>query len=377
MTAGLGMAVNSGRGGQGLPLGAALATVALAAGALAAALVLTNSLSTLLDSPERYGAPWTYSFGGLSADGGEEAAAEFLAASDGVAAAAGIVGADVEINGRTYWAQAFQPVPDVEETIRPVITSGREPVRDDEIALGALTMRELGVEIGDLVEVTTTVSVGVDSRLTVVGVALINDSYEGSAGLGAVVTPGWVQAAAPESVSPDPYVVRLEPGADRAAFRAELEDAFPNTISGPLVQGAIRNVERIRYLPYLLAALVALLAVASLAHTLVLSTRRQRRQLAVLKSLGFRRSDVMSAVRWQATALGAAAVVVGVPLGVVAGRWGWRVVADQLGVASGPMVPLLAVAALTSVVLVLTNILAVVPGWRAARLRAAEALRVE
>jgi putative ABC transport system permease protein len=377
VTAGVGMAVNGGRGGHGFPVGTAVASVALAAGAMAAAFVLTASMTTLVGTPEHFGAPWDYSFGGFNATSDEGAPAEFLAGAPGVAAAGGIVGTDVEIDGRTYWVQAIQPVPGVDETIRPAITSGREPIKDDEIALGALTMGQLEVEIGDAVEVSTTVSTGDTHTMTVVGTTLVNDTYEGSPGLGGVVTREWLAATAPEAISPDPYVVRLAAGADREAFRAELEDAFPGTISGPLIQGAIRNVDRIRYLPFALAALIGLLAAASLAHAVVLSTRRQRRQLAVLKTLGFRRSDVAASVRWHAAVLGAAAALVGIPLGIVAGRWGWRVVAGGLGVASGPVVPLAAVGIVVVCVVVVAKLIAVVPGWRAARIAPGDALRVE
>ena len=377
-TVGVTMAVNGGRGGNGLPFGAAIATAALAVAAFIAAIGLGSSLSALTGTPERFGAPWDFSFAQLyesPPDGGRPEA--FLTRSDDVAAAAGIVGSDIEIDGRVYWAQSFQPVPGVEDVVDPPITAGRAPVRPDEIALGAITMRQLGVGIGDTVRVASTVTSSTPSPMTVVGTTLINDTYEGSPGLGAVVTPEWLTQAAPEASTPDPYVARLEPGADRNAFRAAIESEFGSTVSSPVEQTAIRNVERIRTLPLALAAMVGVLAISSLAHAVLLSARRQRGQLAILRTLGFSRGQAAAAVRWQATVLGLAAVAIGLPLGVVVGRWGWWTVADQLGVASGPVVPLLAITVVAIAAVLVANVVAVIPAWRAARLRPAEAFRIE
>ncbi len=377
-TVGVTMAVNGGRGGNGLPFGAAIASVALAVAALVASMSLGASLTTLSSAPERFGAPWDFSFAqpydSMRAGGPAET---FLTGSDDVAAAAGIVGADVEIDGQVYWAHSFQPVPGVDEVIRPPITGGQEPVGTDEIALGAVTMRQLGVGLGDTVLVASTLTGSDATPMTVVGTALINDTYEGSPGTGAVVTKEWLDENTPEAASPDPYVVRLDPGADRAAFRAEIEGAFGSTVSGPVEQAAIRNVKRIRYLPFALAAMVGVLAISSLVHAVVLSARRHRGQLAVLRTLGFSRGQAAAAVRWQATALGLAAVAVGIPAGVISGRWGWRAVAGQLGVASGPVVPLLAVSAVAAGVAVFAHLVAVIPAWRVTRVRPAAAFRGE
>jgi ABC-type lipoprotein release transport system permease subunit len=376
-TVGVGLAVNGGRGGHGLPLGTAVASVAVAAAAAVAALGLWASMSRLTGSPERYGAPWDLSFGGEQDERAVTEASATLAASSDVAAAAGIVGTDAEIDGDTNWVMAFAPVEGVPEAIRPVIIEGREPIRSDEIALGAVTMRRLGVSIGDTVEVQSLVTGSEAYEMSVVGTAVINDTYEASPGRGAVVTPDWVVEAAPEAQTPDPYVVRLRPDAEPGALRAELEEKYAGTVATPIKQIAILNVERIAYVPVALAGVIGLLAVAALAHALLVSSRRQRGQFAVLKAIGMHRSQVMWTIVWQATVLGLVAVLAGIPLGLVIGRWGWRALAAQLGVAGGPVVPLALVALVAVVVLVTVDLVAVVPGWRAARMAPAQALRAE
>jgi ABC-type lipoprotein release transport system permease subunit len=107
--------------------------------------------------------------------------------------------------------------------------------------------------------------------------------------------------------------------------------------------------------------------VGALAHVLLTSVRRRRRDLAVLRTLGMSRRQVQAVVAWQAVALASTALALGVPLGVVADRWAWAVFAGSAGVAGDASVPppllLLAVpAALLAAVLIAAG-----PGWAAAR----------
>ena len=80
--------------------------------------------------------------------------------------------------------------------------------------------------------------------------------------------------------------------------------------------------------------MLAVLAVATVAHVLLTGVRRRRRDMAVLKTLGFTSSQVQGAVAWEATALAAAALLIGIPVGAVAGRWAWALFADAAGIAS-------------------------------------------
>ena len=103
--------------------------------------------------------------------------------------------------------------------------------------------------------------------------------------------------------------------------------------------------------------------------------RRRRHDLALLKTLGFTQGQLAAAVAWQAST---AAVVgmVGLPLGIAAGRWLWTLFAREIYAVPRPTVPwtvvLVAVGAL-----VLANVVAAVPGRMAARTPAALALRDE
>jgi ABC-type antimicrobial peptide transport system permease subunit len=103
------------------------------------------------------------------------------------------------------------------------------------------------------------------------------------------------------------------------------------------------------------------------AHALITSVRRRRRDLALLKTLGFSTRQVAGAVAWQASAFALVAILFGFPAGVALGHWFWSIFA------SFPLHALLIVPA----TLVLANLIAVLPARSAARTRAALVLRTE
>jgi putative ABC transport system permease protein len=175
---------------------------------------------------------------------------------------------------------------------------------------------------------------------------------------------------------PQAFTVRFAPGVDRAAALARLERDFPNTVVLPITPRNISNFERVRELPALLALLVALLGAGTIGHALVVSVRRNRRHVAVLKTLGFVRGQVSTLVACEATCVGLVALL-GVPAGLALGRWVDRMLADAIGVEPHPVAPVAVVAAIALAAVVVVNLVAVVPGWRAGRLRPAEALRTE
>jgi hypothetical protein len=73
----------------------------------------------------------------------------------------------------------------------------------------------------------------------------------------------------------------------------------------------------------------------------------------------------------------AIAIVVGVPLGTTAGRWGWRTFAQRLGVPDRPVTPVLAIAVAAGVAVLFAIITAALPARVASRTPPAVALRAE
>ena len=111
-----------------------------------------------------------------------------------------------------------------------------------------------------------------------------------------------------------PVTVRRR-GHPAAARRAGRCPPGQCTVTADQRPGDIKNYAGIRDTPLILGLVLAVLAVGTLSHVLVTGVRRRRRDLAVLKALGFTRSQVRAVVAWQATALAAAALVIGVPPG--------------------------------------------------------------
>ena len=372
LAAGVEMAVNGGRAGTGLPVGTALIGVGLAAAALVGAAGLVASLDHLVATPTSFGATWDRSISSFQS-GEPEGARDVLATQSGVERAAAFYGTNLVIGGESAWGVAFEPVDERTPVVPPAIIAGHAPMGAAEIALGALTMQQLHLRLGDSVEVATPVNGRAPIESRVVGISVVNATDEGSPGLGGVLSPESFHELSPE-VAADIFVVDLADGAAGRDALSALESSFGGQLSGPVRQQAIRNLERLRALPWLLAGVVALLAAGSLAHALVLSVRRNRRQLAVFRTMGFTSGQVSAAVAWQASAFALAALVVGLPLGALLSRWGWRVISRQLGVATPALVPLPSLVLIAVLSLAFAVAVSFWPGRRAAHLRPTDAL---
>ena len=111
------------------------------------------------------------------------------------------------------------------------------------------------------------------------------------------------------------------------------------------------------------------------ALTLAASVRRRRRDLALLKALGFTPRQLAAAVAWQATVTAVVGVVVGIPLGIVVGRELWTLFARNINAVPDPTVPVLSVFLVGLGALVFANLVAALPGRDAARTPTALVLR--
>jgi ABC-type antimicrobial peptide transport system permease subunit len=129
--------------------------------------------------------------------------------------------------------------------------------------------------------------------------------------------------------------------------------------------------------PAVLAAALAAGAVVALGLTLAASVRRRRRDLALLKTLGFTQRQLAASIACQATVASLAGIIVGIPLGIALGRQLWTVFAHNLNAVPDPAVPVLAVFLVGLGALVFANLVAVLPGLDAARTPTALVLGAE
>ncbi len=171
--------------------------------------------------------------------------------------------------------------------------------------------------------------------------------------------------------------VRFRPGTDVGEAVQRLSPATGGVLDRTSPVQDQQNLHGVRQVPLMLGIFLALLAVTAVGHALAAAVRRRRLDLAVLRALGLTRRQARASVAWQATTIAALGVLLGVPLGVAAGRVVWRAVADSTPmffVAPDDVGGALLVVALAFLV---ANALAAWPARAAARTPPAEILRVE
>jgi ABC-type antimicrobial peptide transport system permease subunit len=177
---------------------------------------------------------------------------------------------------------------------------------------------------------------------------------------------------------PDPprnvFLLRFRPGVDRRSALGSLRNLGSFAGRKPV---DIANFNRIDSMPFAIGGLLGTIAVAVMAHTLLTSIRRRRRDLAILKTLGFERAQISRVVAWQATTIALVAVAIGIPLGIAGGRWAWTIFADELGIVPEPVFPLVQILLVVPAAILVANLIAAVPATLAARTPVAVVLRTE
>ena len=372
MVAGVRMALEPGRGRSAVPIRAALVGTTVSLAALVAALTFGASLQKLLGTPRLYGWSWDAVVGSPFDEDTSDRVVPALAQSDAVGEFSAVSYAEVEVGRVRVRALGFDTS---HGSVLPPIVDGRGPRTPGEIVLGTNTLEDIGRSVGDTVDVRVA-----DRRasLRIVGRAVLPGLGEGDEtglGEGAVVTREAMARLVPRA----PYnlfVVRYADGVPEDRADQELT-ALGYGVSLAEAPRGVADYGRVDRLPGVLAALLVLVAGGTLAHTLLTGVRRRRRDLAILKALGFARRQVGAVVAWQATTLMLVGLACGLPLGVAAGRWAWRSFAEELGIVPEPVVPALAVLLVVPAALAVANLLAALPGRAAALTRPALVLRSE
>jgi ABC-type antimicrobial peptide transport system permease subunit len=129
--------------------------------------------------------------------------------------------------------------------------------------------------------------------------------------------------------------------------------------------------------PLIFGFIAVLFGAATLLHLLLTTLSRRRREMGLLKSLGMIRRQIAYTVSWQTTTVAIIGIVIGVPLGVAAGRLVWHAFATNLGVFPGPVTTAWGIVTVVAAALVAANLLAAVPAIVAARSPAATLLKAE
>ena len=277
-----------------------------------------------------------------------------------------------------------------------------------ELVLGPATLAQLRQRVGRTV---TLASGSFHVRLKIAGTATmpaigsvltVHTSMSTGALFSTAILPSGAGSSpfGPLLSGPNAILIRLRPGVSQAAGLRSMQAIsrqLTGTLNSPRVEaasgglsvadtvdllGAQRPAEIVNYrtmgaMPAVLAGGLAAGAVAALGLTLVASVRRRRRDFALLKTLGFTRGQLAGAVAWQSSAIALTGLVIGVPVGIAAGRWLWLAFANQLSAVPDPVVPAASIGLAALAALVLANLVAALPGRAAARTRAGLLLRAE
>ena len=392
---GLRLALDPGRGRTAVPVRSVLAGAVLAMTVISATLTFGSSLTTLVSHPALYG--WNFSYALYAVQGWGSVpvkwAGPLLARDPAVAATTGVDFVTVQIDGQTVPALAAPTRP----TVGPHILSGHGLDGSHELVLGPATLAQLRQRVGDTV---TLASGSFHVRLTIAGTATmpaiggvlsVHTSMSTGALFSTAILPGGAGSGpfGPLLSGPNAILIRLRPGVSQAAGLRSMQAIsrqLTGTLNSPRVEaasggfsvadavdllGAQRPAEIVNYrtmgaMPAVLAGGLAAGAVAALGLTLVASVRRRRRDFALLKTLGFTRRQLAGAVAWQSSAIALTGLVIGVPLGVAAGRWLWLAFANQLSAVPDPVVPAASIGLAALAALVLANLVAALPGRAAA-----------
>ena len=381
---GMMMATQPGRGPASVPVRSSLAGVSLALAALTAAVTFGASLTYLLGSPRLYGWNWDAHIGSRSnnnaaSPGGFTTMVSTLGSDGRVGAVASLESLPLIVGSASVSGVSLR---DLKGSVSPVLLRGRAPRTSDEIALGAKTMRDIHARLGGTVPVSLSVARLLRSPKRVVGVVVLPpEDDSGRFGVGAMLTQDGDASLWPVGEQPKPRaeaVLRLRPGVDRTAGLAEIGRRIGVQwgVTAPQPPTDLVNFGHVQNLPLVLSALLALLAVATLAHTLVSSVRRRSADLAVLRALGMLPIQIRRVVLCESLTLAVLALLIGLPLGVAGGRLLWDLFANQLGTIAHPVTPVTLGVLLPATVLVAV-LVALIPAFVAARTPPAAALRSE
>jgi ABC-type lipoprotein release transport system permease subunit len=370
------------RSGAGVaPVRSTLFGLGVALAALSGTIVYAAALHQFVSTPAQYGWMWDYQANAFDEEHNPDGAA--LAKMPEVTGAMPTLYAQLVVDGHAIGAIGVKPTRGVSSGN---VLAGRAPRAADEIALGGQTMRDLGVHIGDHIDV----SVGDQhARLHVVGKVVLArfapypQSEQTGLGIGALMHFDGVKQLYGGGVGAQGLFYLVNVADSTKTSRADLQkslygdDPFGGKVYGAQRPNDVLSYDRLQRTPLALAALLILLGAGTLVHLLVTAVRERRRDLAVLRCVGSTSRQVRSTVLVQAFTVALVAVLLGLPVGVLGGRWLWDWTASWLGVPAAPRIPALALTAVGVITIAATLLVALAPARRATRLQPAEILRSE
>jgi hypothetical protein len=378
-------AAYGGGGGSGLVVGSAVVACVV----FLAAIVFGSSLSALVSTPSAYGWPWDVgSMGGFGYGGLDVAKMRAdLGDRPDVEQWTGLGFTSVSLNREpvtTLVALGGDSVVDL------AVVEGRLPTGGREVALGTRTASARGVDVGDTVRLGGADLRSSPTRARVTGLVVLPTLGPYGSDRAAPGDGMLVPAAAFDRGFVSGIItfagVDLASGAPSPREAARLSREYqawdtngyvPFLSPEPVRPAEIEDAESMRGIPLLVGGLLVVATVIGLAVAIVISVRTRRRELAMLRALGFDARQVRTSVRVQSLATLIPAIAIGVPGGILLGRFLWQSFASELGVLQTVSVPLQWVAATIVGAFAVALVASAFPARVAARIAPAAALRAE
>ena len=270
--------------------------------------------------------------------------------------------------------------------------SGHLPTGAGQIGLGATIMRKIGAHVGSVVDfpgrsgavplrVVGEVSFPV---MAAASISLGNGALLSITGfLAAACPPGRLQTLCLQkeneglNTGGGALMVSVVPGPLGQLDVNRYLKNYQSIAAPPSTPISLVNFGEAVDFPLIFGLILATSGAATLAHLLVVSVARRRREIGLLKVLGFTNSQVGSVVAWQATTLAGIGIIVGTPLGVVIGRAVWTEFARNLGAVPVSVVPIWFLGALLAGVVIVANLIAIAPALVATQSKPKELLRAQ
>jgi hypothetical protein len=382
-------ALESKTGGANVPVGTALMGTVLAVTALCGTLVFGTSLTHLTTTPVLYGEGYQLNFT-VSPGMPNRALEASLIHNRAVTGLTRGLANPVSVGGTTLGAIAAQSI---RGPLDFSVVSGTLPDGDGQVGLGTSTLRQLHAHVGSVVGMTVFTPSGgkrTEPFRVVSAVAFPVLGGEVGLGTGALFTiPGYLAAVCPAGsgrtrcqqevldTSDGGILATVLAGPEGRAAVTHYLDSFRSIAALPAAPTSLINFGEAVNFPLIFGCLLAVFGAATLAHLMVVSVSRRSREIGLLKVLGFVNGQVVAAVGWQATTVALVGIVIGIPLGIIAGRGTWHAFASHLGVIPVSVVPVGLVGVLVVGVIVVANLLALGPAIVAARSKPGRLLRVQ
>jgi hypothetical protein len=389
---GVGFALETGGGRRAVPMRSAILGAAIALIIVGATTTFATSLRTLVSTPPLYGWNWSSALNGGGGVGDLPKAIFAPLAKD----------SDIAVTSNAYFATLRidgVPVPVMGEDpgakIQPPLLSGHDMKTADQVVLGTSTLEILHKSVGDKVVVTSPKSK--PTSLQIVGTATMpafgqSGSSHLEMGVGAVMNytliPLFERDIFDLPPGPNAILIRYRPGVSAVNGEKSIQRAVDEAgggggnSPGNLYNSVERPAQIVDYrslgnTPIELGAILSGGALVALGLILLSSVRRGRRDIALLKALGFSRRQVVVTVAVQSTIAVGLGAIVGLPVGILVGRSLWNLFASSIHAVPHVVVPTGTLLIIAVVALVMSNVIAALPARIAAKTSPAILLRAE